>query len=202
MVILIPWFSPVVVLGIPLMSILQEGPTFALLKTAPIPLKTILQGKLYAAWIMMSLPWFLVLSVSGLLLQFSWWQVVLLLVTALLALLPMTTVSLELGALWANLAASDLKKRFSAVQSYAVIALSLLYALWIVVTVIWLVAHAFPASDSFTVIEVFEDQPVMHRLLSDAVWIPMLLTAGYLAVLYGLLRLWAAAVRRLTQMEL
>jgi hypothetical protein len=202
MVFLIPLFSPVVVLGIPLMTILQEGSSFALLKTAPTPMRTVLQGKLYAAWIMMSLPWTAVVVVSGTLLQFSGWQVVILFVTAMLALLPMTTISMGFGALWTNLAASDLKKRFSPVQSYEVIAVNMLYALWVIATMTWVVVHAFPASDSFTVIEVFEDQPVAHMLLSDAVWVPTLLTAGHMAVLYGLLRLWAAAVRRLTQMEL
>ena len=37
--------------------------------------------------------------------------------------------------------------------------------------------HGCPASDSFKVIEVFQDLPPVRALLSDAVWVPLLLAA-------------------------
>jgi hypothetical protein len=202
MLIFVPLFISVVVLGLPLMTIVQEGPSLALLKVTPVSMKEILQGKLYTAWGMMSIPWVAVVVVSGILLQFSWWQVALLVVTAVLALLNMVTVALGFGALRANFAARDLEKRFSPVMGYVVVVINALYALWVIATMTWVVVHVSRESDSFKVIEVFKDQPLVHTLLSDAVWVPVLLVAGHVFVCYGLLRLWASAVHRLAQMEL
>jgi len=64
------------------------------------------------------------------------------------------------------------------------------------------IVHGFPESDSFKVIEVFQDLPPVRALLSDAVWVPLLLAAGHALAFFGLGRLWSAAVRRLAQMEI
>jgi hypothetical protein len=202
MLIFVPLFISVAVLGIPLMTILQEGPSLALLRIAPISMGDILQGKLFAAWGMMGIPWTVVTVVSGILLQFAWWQVALLMVAEVVALLAMVTVAIGFGALRADFAARDLEKRLSTVTGYVVVAINVPYALWVIATMTWIVVHLDPGSEVFKVIEVFKDQPLAHTLLSDAVWVPVLLVGGHVFVCCGLLRLWVSAIRRLAQMEL
>jgi len=142
-----------------------------------------------------------VLALTGLLLRFSWWQVAVLIAAALVSLVSMTLLTIGFGALRADFAASDMMKRVPTSVSYLMMGLNALYAVWIIATIAWVIVHGCPASDSFKVIEVFQDLPPVRALLSDAVWVPLLLAAGHALAFIGLGRLWSAAVRRLAQME-
>jgi hypothetical protein len=202
MLIFVPWFIGVAALGIAMTAIIREGPNLALLRVAPTAMGAVLRGKLYTTWGVMLIPWTVVLAATGVLLRFAGWQIVLLLAAAIVSLVCMTLVTIGLGALRADFAARDMMKRISAGVRYVMIALNALYAGWLFATMAWLIAHGFPESDSFKVIEVFQDLPPVRALLSDAVWVPLLLAAGHVLAWVGLGRLWAAAVRRLEELEI
>lgn len=202
MLIAIPWFIGVAALGTAMMAIVREGPNLALLKAAPVSMRAILQGKLYTTWGVMIVPWTVVLALTGVLLGFSWWQVAVLIAAAWVSLVSMTRLTIGFGALRADFAASDMMKLMPTSVSYLMMGLNALYAVWIIATIAWVIAHGFPESDSFKVIEVFQDLPPVRVLLSDAVWVPLLLAAGHALAFFGLGRLWSAAVRRLAQMEI
>jgi hypothetical protein len=202
MLIFVLWFIGVAALGFALMAIIREGPNLALLRVSPIPMSAVLRGKLYTAWGAMIVPWTVVLAATGVLLRFAWWQIALLLAAAIVSLASMTPLTIGLGALRADFAVRDMIKRISTGARYVMLALNALYAGWLFATAAWLIAHGFRESDSFKVIEVFQDLPLLRALLSDAAWVPLLLAAGHVLVGVGLVRLWAAAVRRLEQIEI
>jgi len=202
MLIFVPWFIGVAALGFAVTAIVREGPNLALLRVAPTSMSAVLRGKLYTTWGAMVIPWTVVLAATGVLLRFAWWQIALLLAAAIVSLASMTPLTIGLGALRSDFSVRDVVKRIPTGARYVMIALNALYAGWLFATVAWLIAHGFPESDSFKVIEVFQGLPPVRALLSDAAWVPLLLAAGHGLVCFGLVRLWAAAVRRLERIEI
>jgi hypothetical protein len=194
-------FMSTVPVGLPLLSLAQEGRRIALLRSAPIAMSDVLRGKLWSTWLPLAATWTVVLLVAGLWLQFPLWQVGALVATTLWGLAGGSVATLALGGLKVDFTVAELKQRTHTVTGYLMMGLNFVFALSTITITVWLIVRLFPDSRVIVAMRALADYGAVGWIFSDRLWIPLGLLASQVVFWAGATRLWNAAVRRLEAWE-
>jgi hypothetical protein len=194
-------FLSVLPVGMPLMSIAQEGSQIALLRGAPISMSDVLKGKFWATWVPLVVAWMLVFLIAGLWLQFPWWQIGFLAGVTIWGLAGGSVVTMAIGGLRVDFSAEELKQRTPAVISYLMMGLNLGFVLITTAAFVWLMVRLFPDSTAVRAIQPLAGYAAVGWLFSDKLWVPLGLVGSQVLFWIGARALWAAAVRRLEGWE-
>jgi hypothetical protein len=190
--------SPV---GMPLMSVAQEGRQLALLRSAPISMSDVLKGKFWATWVPLALAGVLVFLVAGMWLRFPWWQIGFLAGLTIWGLAGGSVVTMAIGGLRVDFTAEELKQRTPTVTGYLMMGLNLGFVLITTAAFVWLMIRLFPDSPTVLAIQSLAGYAVVGWLFSDKLWVPLGLVGSQVLFWIGARALWAAAVRRLEGWE-
>jgi hypothetical protein len=190
--------SPV---GMPLMSIAQEGRRIELLRSVPVPMSDVLKAKFWATWVPMVLAWVLVFTVAGMWLQLPLWQVGLLAGMTIWGLAGGSVVTMAIGGLRVDFAAEEPKRRTPAVTGCLMMGLNLSFVLITTAAFVWLMVRLFPDSTAVLAIQPLAGYAVVGWLFSGKMWVPMGLVGSQVLFWIGAKGLWTAAVRRLEGWE-
>jgi hypothetical protein len=201
MLVFLGMFLSVLPVGLPLLSIAQEGRKIALLRSAPISMSDVLNCKFWATWVPMVLSWTLVFLVAGTWLQFPLWQVGFLVGMTIWGLAGGSLVTMAVGALRVDFMAEELKQRMPAVTGYLLMGLNSVFVLSIIVTCVWLMVRLFPDSRVVLAVHALAGYGPVGWILSDKLWIPLTLVGSQVLFWLGAKALWEAAVRRLEGWE-
>jgi len=187
--------------GMPLMSIAQEGSQLALLRSAPISMSDVLKAKFWTTWLPLVLAWVLVFLVAGMWLQFPWWQIGFLVGMTIWGLTGGSVVTMAIGGLRVDFSAEELKQRTPTVTGYLMMGLNLGFALITTAAFVWLMVRLFPESTAVLAIQSLAGYAAVGWLFSDKLWVPFGLVVSQILFWIGARALWAAAVRRLEGWE-
>jgi hypothetical protein len=201
MLMVIALMAGILPVGTAMMSVAQEGRQMALLRAAPISMASMLRGKYWASLVPMALSWMLVLLASGILLRLPAWQVCTLVGVTLLGSSGATLTALTIGGLKIDFDAEELKQRVPMLMSYVTMALNTVFFLLTIGVGIWLAIRFLPDSSVDAAAAVLNNLPTGRWLLSDSLWIPIVLIASQVAFWVGARLIWTAAVRRLENWE-
>jgi hypothetical protein len=201
MLILLILFLSTSPVGMPLMSIAQEGRKLALLRSAPISMSDVLKGKFWATWVPLVLAWILVFLVAGMWLQFPWWQMGLLAGVTIWGLAGGSVVTMAIGGLRVDFCAEELKQRTPTVTGYLMMGLNLSFVLVTTAAFVWLMVRLFPDSAAVLAIQSLAGYAAVGWLFSDKLWVPLGLVGSQVLFWIGAKALWTAAVRRLEGWE-
>ena len=190
--------SPV---GMPLMSIAQEGRKIELLRSVPVPMSEVLKAKFWATWVPLSLAGVLVFLVAGMWLRFLWWQIGFLAGLTIWGLAGGSVMTMAIGGLWVDFTAEELKQRIPALIAYLMMGLNLSFVLVTTVAFVWLMVRLFPDSRVVLAVQALAGYGPVGWIFSDKLWIPLTLVASQVLFWLGAKALWAAAVRRLEGWE-
>lgn len=188
-------------LGTALLSVAQEGRNIALLQIAPIPMKAVLRGKFWAAWVPVALSWGIVLAVAGVWLQFPVWQTAVLVGTAVWGLAGASVATMAIGGLKVDFLAEDLRQRTSTLTNYLAMGLNVVFVFLTIITSIWLIVHLFPDSLAALAIRGLASSSAVGWIFSSDIGIPLGLVAGQIVFWVGFKLLWDLAARRLERWE-
>jgi hypothetical protein len=191
-------FPPV---GMPLMSIAQEGRKIALLRSAPISMSDVLGSKFWATWVPLVLAWVLVLLVAGMWLRFPLWQIGILVGVTIWGLAGGSVVTMAIGGLRVDFSAEELKQRTPTVTGYLMMGLNLGFLLITTATFVWLMIRLFPDSTPVLAIQSLAGYAVVGWLFSDKLWVPFGLVVSQVLFWIGAKAFWTAAVHHLEGWE-
>jgi hypothetical protein len=201
MLMFLAMFLSVLPVGMPLLSIAQEGSQIALLRSAPISMSDVLKGKFWATWAPLVLAWVLVFLVAGMWLQFPWWQVGFLAGVTIWGLAGGSVVTMAIGGLSVDFSAEELRQRTPTVTSYLMMGLNLGFVLITTAAFVWLMVRLFPDSPAVLAIQSLAGYAVVGWLFSDKLWVPLGLVGSQVLFWIEAKALWTAAVRRLEGWE-
>jgi hypothetical protein len=190
--------SPV---GMPLMSIAQEGRKIALLRSVPVPMSEVLKAKFWATWVPLALAGVLVFLVAGMWLRFPWWQIGFLAGLTIWGLAGGSVMTMAIGGLWVDFTAEELKQRIPALIAYLMMGLNLSFVLVTTAAFVWLMVRLYPDSRVVLAVQALAGYGPVGWIFSEKLWIPLTLMASQVLFWLGAKALWAAAVRRLEGWE-
>jgi hypothetical protein len=194
-------FLSILPVGIPLMSIAQEGPKIALLRSAPISMSDVLKGKFWATGVPLVVAWVFVFLIAGLWLQFPWWQIGFLAGVTIWGLAGGSVVTMAIGGLRIDFSAEELKERTPMLTGYLMMGLNLCFVLMTTAAFVWLMVRLFPDSPAVVAIQSLAGSAVVDWLFSDRLWVPLVLVGSQILFWIGARALWTAAVHRLEGWE-
>jgi hypothetical protein len=187
--------------GMPLISIAQEGRRIELLRSVPVSMSDVLRAKFWAAWVPMALAWLLLFLVAGMWLRFPWWQIGFLAGVTIWGLTGGSAVTMAIGGLRVDFSAKELKQRTPTITGYLMMALNLIFALVTTAAFVWLMVRLFPDSHAVLAIQPLVDFAVVGWLFSDKLWVPLGLVGSQVLFWIGARALWTAAAHRLEGWE-
>jgi hypothetical protein len=190
--------SPV---GMPLMSIAQEGRKIELLRSVPVPMSDVLKAKFWATWVPMALTGVLVFLVAGMWLRFPLWQIGFLAGLTVWGLASGSVVAMAIGGLRVDFTAEEPRQRMPAVTVYLLMGLNSILVLLTLVTCVWLMVRLFPDSRVVLAVQALAGYAPVGWIFSDKLWIPLILVGSQVLFWLGAKALWAAAGRRLEGWE-
>jgi len=179
-----------------------EGHNLMLLRSLPITMRQILQGKFWATWLPLVSIWTTLLLLSSWWLKFPPGLICLLAGIAVWGLAGTTTISVAVAGLKADFSVQESKKRTPEVAKFLIIALNMLFVLLTVITAAWLAIRLFPGSQIVAVIQLLSSFRAVGWLLSENVSIPLALGSFHVLFWLGAMIIWQAAVRRLERWEI
>jgi hypothetical protein len=187
--------------GSSLMAIAQEGRRLALLRSLPISMSALLQGKFWATWVPMALSWALVFLAAGIWLRFPLWQIGFLVGITTWGLAGAAAATVAMGGLAVDFKAEELRQRTPTLTSYLVMALNAIFVLLAMGTGLWLVARLVPDSSVVQALQTLAGSPLVGWIFAGNLWVPLVLASSQIVFWAGVGALWAAAVRRLDAWE-
>jgi hypothetical protein len=187
--------------GLPLMSLLGEGRNVALLRSAPISMSDVLKGKFWAAWVPLVVAWVIVFLITGLMLQFPWWQIGFLVGLTIWGLTGGSIVTMAIGGLKIDFGVEELRRRTPTVPSYIMMGLNLSFVLVTTASFVWFLIRLLPDSPLVLAIQSLAGYTPVSWLLSDELWVPLVLVGSQVLFWIGASALWTAAVHRLEGWE-
>jgi hypothetical protein len=194
-------FLSILPVGVPLMSIAQEGREIELLRGAPVSMSDVLKGKFWATWVPLVGTWVLVFLLVGIWLQFPWWQIGFLAAVTIWGLAGGSVVTMAIGGLRVDFSAEELKQRTPTLTGYLMMGLNLGFVLVTTAAFVWLMVRLFPGSPAILAIQSLAGSAVVDWLFSDKLWIPLVLLGSQGLFWMGAKVLWTAAVHRLEGWE-
>jgi hypothetical protein len=194
-------FLSVLPVGLPLISIAQEGRKLALLRSAPISMSDVLKGKFWATWVPLVVAWVLVFLIAGMWLQFPWWQIGFLAGVTIWGLAGGSVVTMAIGGLRVDFMAEELKQRTPTMTSYLMMGMNLSFVLVTTAAFVWLMVRLFPDSLAVLAIQALAGYAIVGWLFSDMLWVPLGLVGVQVLFWLGAKALWTAAVYRLEGWE-
>lgn len=188
-------------IGTSLLSVMQEGRNMARSRSLPVSLSDMLKAKFWATWLPMLLAWTVVLTLAGVWLRLSTWQVVWLDLVVLWGLSGTSLIALTLGTLLINFTVEDVRKRMPSLAAYGIMLINLIFILCAAGILIWLAARLFPDSAGISALHEFAGFAPIAWLLSDSLLPLLAMLSAQIAFVIGIKRLWAIAVQRLERWE-
>jgi hypothetical protein len=201
MLMLLSIYLGILPVGLFQMAIAREGNKIPLLRSIPISMSDMLWGKFWAIWIPTTLSWSLVLLISGVLLQFPFWQVGILLGITIYGLAGASLATVATGGWSIRFNIEDLKRRISTPVSYMLMAVNLIFMLSITSACIWFMIRLFPDRQLISAIRSLSNFSLIGWIFSDKWWIPLILLCIQAIFWIGIKILWDAAIRRLENWE-
>jgi len=201
MLIFLAMFLSVLPTGLPLMSLAQEGRNLALLRSAPISMSDVLKGKFWAAWVPLVMAWILVFLITGMMLRFPWWQIAFLAGLTIWGLTGGSVVTMAIGGLKIDFGVEELGRRTPTLPSYIMMGLNLTFVLVTTASFLWLLIQLLPDSRLVLAIQPLAGYTPVSWLLSDELWVPLILVGSQVLFWIGARALWIAAVHRLEGWE-
>ena len=194
-------FLGVLPVGVPLMSIAQEGRKLELLRCAPVSMSDVLKAKFFATWLPLVVAWVLVFLLAGLWLRFPWWQIGFLAAMTAYGLAGGSVLTMALGGLRVDFSAEELKQRTPTLTGYLMMGLNMGFTLVTTAASVWFMVRLFPGSPAVLGIQSLSGYAVVGWLFSDRLWVPLGLVGVQAFFWIGSRALWAAAVHRLEGWE-
>jgi len=188
-------------MGLPLLSLAQEGRNLALLRGAPISMSDVLKGKFWAAWVPLVGAWVLVFLITGIMLQFPWWQTGFLAGLTIWGLTGGSVMTMAIGGLKIDFGVEELRRRTPTLPSYIMMGLNLTFVIATTASFVWLLIRLLPDSRLVLAIQSLAGYAFAGWLLSDKLWVPLVLVGGQALFWIGARALWTAAVHRLEGWE-
>jgi hypothetical protein len=161
----------------------------------------VLKGKFWFGLIPVTLSWFLIIFITGVLLHFSLWQVIFLLGITIWGLVGASAATVAIGGLTVDFKVEEIKQRISIAMSYFIMGLNTLFVLMTIAACVWLMTHLFANSPAVQMIQVLADYDAIGWLFSDSLLIPIALLIGQVVFWISVKVLWDAAVLRLEKWE-
>jgi hypothetical protein len=187
--------------GSSLMAIAQEGRRLALLRSLPISMSALLQGKFWATWVPTALSWALVFLAAGLWLQFPPWQIGFLVGITTWGLAGSSAATVAMGGLKVDFRAEELRQRVPTLTSYLLMGLNTVFVLLAMGMGLWLVARLVPESPVVQALHTLSGSRLVGWIVAESHWVPLALAGGQIVFCISAGALWAAAVRRLEAWE-
>ncbi len=201
MLIFLVMFLCALPMGLPLMSLAQEGRNLALLRGAPISMSGVLKSKFWAAWVPLVVAWVFVFLITGLMLRFHWWQIGFLAGLTIWGLTGGSAMTMAIGGLKIDFGAEELRQRTPTVPSFIMMGLNLTFVIATTASFVWLLIRLLPDSRLVLAIQSLAGYAFAGWLLSDKLWVPLVLVGGQVLFWIGARALWTAAVHRLEGWE-
>ena len=201
MLIFLAMFLCTLPMGLPLLSLAQEGRNLTLLRGAPISMSDVLKGKFWAAWVPLVVAWGLVFLPTGIMLRFPWWQIGFLAGLTIWGLTGGSAVTIAIGGLTIDFGVEELGRRTPTLPSYIMIGLNLSFVLVTTASFVWLLIRLLPDSRLVLAIQSLAGYTPVSWLLSETLWVPLILVVSQVLFWIGARALWTAAVHRLEGWE-
>jgi hypothetical protein len=201
MLMIIGFYGGILPVGSNMMAVAREGRKLTLLRAAPVSMEDMLKGKFWVAWIPMTLLWLIVLLVSGCLLRLSAWQIGFLMGIAIWCWSGGSLSALSVAALKVDFEADELKARIPISASFVTMALNGALSLLTIGAGLWVIIRLLPESSVALVIRLMSGFTIVEWLLSDALWVPVVLVGSQVVYWIGVRLLWNTAVQRLQTWE-
>jgi hypothetical protein len=178
-----------------------EGRNLALLRSTPIPTRSIVRGKFWATWAPNILTWSLVILIFGLVFALPTIHVSLLLAISCWGMTGVSIAAAAVSALTLDFSVQDPGRRLPGLAYWLIVGLNLLFTTLTITSGLWLFIHLAP-TDTLTIqLEALAGLGVVRMLLSDSAKLPLLLAVGQILFGITLRVLWTAGVSRLSQYE-
>ena len=188
-------------LGIPLMSIVEEGRNLALFRSAPIHASEMLKGKFWAAWFPTQMTLLLAYATTAALLGFSVWQIGQFVGLAIYGLMCVTFVTMAIAVLKVDFFRDNVRTRISGLSSCLIMGINALLILMIFFSMTWIMLQIYPDSQVAVVIRALVEIDAFQHITSHWIWLGLLLIVIQCMLWFSGKKLWDAAVRRLNGIQ-